>query len=188
MTLIRLILTLLTLVLTSAAWAEPIPYQLDRENSVVGFTYVLNGAETNGRIPIARADVVLDLDRFAGSRVTAILAADNATAGAFFATDAMKGTSVLNTDAHPTITFESTRVRPTAAFAAKVDGDITIRGVTRPITLDAQLFRPQGATGFDRLSVRLQGSIDRRAFGASGFPQFVGPEITLDIITRVRRP
>ncbi len=177
----------LLIALATPAWAEPVPYALDRDNSVVGFTYTLNGSDTKGNIPISQANVVLDLDRFANSRVSATLAASQATAGLFFATDAMRGTSVLNTSAHPTITFQSRRVRPTAAFAAKVDGDITIRGVTRPITLDAQLFRPQGATGFDRLSVRLQGSIDRRAFGATGFPQFVGPTIELDIITRVTR-
>ncbi len=40
---------------------------------------------------------------------------------------------------HPTWTFESTSVKPEGGTEFKVDGDLTIRGVTRPVTLDVTL-------------------------------------------------
>ena len=69
----------------------------------------------------------------------------------------------------------------------EIAGEITIRGLTRPITLNAQLFTERGSTGFDRISILLRGSVSRSAFGASGYPGFVGDEVTLDILARVVR-
>ena len=39
---------------------------------------------------------------------------------------------------HPTISFRSTAVRPGDGDIWKVDGDLTIRGITRPITVDVE--------------------------------------------------
>jgi polyisoprenoid-binding protein YceI len=41
-------------------------------------------------------------------------------------------------DEHPTISFRSTAVRPGDGDIWKVDGDLTIRGITRPITVDVE--------------------------------------------------
>jgi polyisoprenoid-binding protein YceI len=40
---------------------------------------------------------------------------------------------------HPSWTFESTSIKPDGGTEFKVDGDLTIRGVTRPVTLDVTL-------------------------------------------------
>lgn len=66
---------------------------------------------------------------------------------------------------------------------------MTIRGVTRPIVLAAQVFRQRDTQEGDRsrLSVLLTGTVDRRDFGADGFAQFVGPEIRIEILTRLDR-
>jgi len=40
---------------------------------------------------------------------------------------------------HPTWSFASTSIKPEGATEWKVDGDLTIRGVTRPVTLDVEL-------------------------------------------------
>jgi polyisoprenoid-binding protein YceI len=39
---------------------------------------------------------------------------------------------------HPTVSFRSTAVRPGDGDIWKVDGDLTIRGITRPITVDVE--------------------------------------------------
>ena len=53
------------------------------------------------------------------------------------------------------MTFQSTSVVGRAT-AAEVTGNLTIRGVTRPVTLKAEIFRPQGSAAGDRsrLTVR----------------------------------
>ena len=170
------------------ALADPEPYRLDAANSRVAFGYMLAGQPARGEMPVQSADIVVDLEAPASTRVTAVLDTTRADAGLFLATEAMRGPQVLDTAAHPTITFATTRVRADG-FTAEIDGTITIRGVTRPITLDAQLFRQQGtdAGERDKLSIRMTGALSRTGFGADGFPDLVGDRITLDILVRIDR-
>jgi len=69
----------------------------------------------------------------------------------------------FDAERHPEITFASTRFDN-----GKVVGDLTIRGVTREVELDA---RVTGAGtdpwGNERLGLELEGQIDRHEFGVS---------------------
>src|SRR5205807_2234294 len=50
----------------------------------------------------------------------------------------LRSADFLDVEHHPTITFKSTKVEPTARTEYKVTGDLTIRGVTRRVTLDVR--------------------------------------------------
>ena len=51
----------------------------------------------------------------------------------------MRSNDFFGVEDHPTITFRSTGVRPgDGENEWKVDGDLTIRGVTRPVTVDVE--------------------------------------------------
>jgi polyisoprenoid-binding protein YceI len=51
----------------------------------------------------------------------------------------LRSNDFFGVEDHPTITFRSTGVRPPEGEANwKVDGDLTIRGTTRPITVDVE--------------------------------------------------
>ncbi len=69
---------------------------------------------------------------------------------------------------HPTWTFTSTAIRPVTGSEWKVDGDLTIRGVTKQVTLDATL---EGVVkdpyGFHRVGFSASTTIDREEFGVS---------------------
>lgn len=68
---------------------------------------------------------------------------------------------------HPTMTFRSTSVEGTGSDL-KIHGDLTLRGTTRPVTLDAELggiiVDHNGAT---RAGITATTSIDRRDFGVN---------------------
>lgn len=181
-------LILLLLVMAAPARSEPLPYRLDATASRVGFTYSLEGAPSAGRIPILDADLIIDMTRLARSRVAVRLDAAGAQANLFFATEALTSPAILDTANHPVIAFRSTAVRATD-WGALVDGEVTIRGVTRPMRLEARLFREVGRDprDYSRLQVRLTGSVDRHAFGASGFPGLVAPEIGIEITAWIDR-
>jgi polyisoprenoid-binding protein YceI len=69
---------------------------------------------------------------------------------------------------HPTWTFTSTAIRPIDATEWNVDGDLTIRGVTRPVTLDATLEGVvQDPFGMHRVGFSATASIEREDFGVS---------------------
>ena len=56
--------------------------------------------------------------------------------------DHLKSADFLEVDKYPAITFASTRVEPVALDQAWVHGDLTIRGVTRPVVLDVRWSGP----------------------------------------------
>ena len=180
------LLAFLLIGLSPPALADAVPYLLDRDRSAVAFTYLFSGNPTDGRMPVAAAELLLDLDNVPNSQISVTLDADGARAGFVFATEAMKGTSVLNTRDFPTIAFRTTQITGDLA-GARVTGDLTIRGVTRQVTLDAQLFRQRGTIEGDRsrLSVLLTGQVNRNDFGASGWSGYVGPQINLNILARM---
>ncbi len=171
-----------------AARAEPISYRLQPEISTVGFSYILLGQKINGRMPVESANIAIDFRRPSNSRVSAVMRPDRADAGPDYATTAMKGPNVLDAKTYPRITFQGTRITETSA-GATMEGDITIRDVTRPITLDVQFFRQRGTEAGDRsrMSVVLKGAISRQEFGASGFGGLVADKIDLTILARIAR-
>ncbi len=56
--------------------------------------------------------------------------------------DHLKSADFLELEKYPTITFKSTRVEPDGLDRALVHGDLTIRGVTRPVVLKAKWAGP----------------------------------------------
>ena len=182
------LLAILWCVLGASAWADPERYALDAARSTVGFTYDFTGQEVQGRMPVADADLLIDLDRVSASRVAVSLDPSRADGGFTFASQALRSAQVLDTARYPRITFRSTSITGNLS-AARVTGDLTVRGVTRPVTLDAALYRQPGteAGERDRLSILLTGAVDRNAFGASGYPGYVGPVIDITILARIDR-
>lgn len=136
-------LCLILIWLAGGAWAEPVQYTLDRARSQVGFSYMFEGTQREGTMPVQSADLLLDLDDLTKSDVTVLLDVSRAKAGFVFATEALKSREVLDATRHPMIRFQSTQISGDLRRAS-VDGNLTVRGVTRPVTLRAELYRQRG--------------------------------------------
>jgi polyisoprenoid-binding protein YceI len=67
---------------------------------------------------------------------------------------------------HPELRFESTEIRPPGEDTFEIEGDLTIRGVTNPIVLRAEL---QGSEtdpwGNERIALEVTGKLDRSDWG-----------------------
>ncbi len=50
----------------------------------------------------------------------------------------LKSADFFDVENHPTLTFKSTKVRKLEGQRFAIDGDLTIRGITKPVTLDAE--------------------------------------------------
>ncbi|MCF1708846.1 YceI family protein [Tabrizicola sp. J26] len=175
--------------LSSAALAAPVRYSLDSSSSKVGFETMFGADAITGTMPVTRADLTIDFERLTASKVAVALDVTNAEASFPFAAQAMKGPKVLDAGTYPLITFVSTAVRPKDASKAQIDGDITIRGVTRPITFEANIWRQQGSESGDlsNLTIRLTGAINRSDFGAVGWSDMVADKVSLDILARISK-
>ncbi|APR70149.1 MULTISPECIES: YceI family protein [Acinetobacter] len=91
----------------------------------------------------------------------------------------------FNAAKYPNITFKSTKVETKDKKHFKITGDLTVKGVTKPVVLDAVLNK-QGehpmakvpAIGFNATT-----SFDRSAFGIGNYVPNVGDKITVNITT-----
>lgn len=180
---------LIVLLSAAAVQAHPVRYALQRDQSVVGFSWFLGREEVKGRMPVASANLLIDLERVERSRVDVTLDARAADAGFPFASQAMKGPKVLDAARHPALTFAQTRAVRTGPTTVRIEGDLSIRGVTRPVVLDAQLYRQRGSDPHDlsHLSILLTGSISRAAYGATGWSDMAGDTVKLSILARMER-
>lgn len=172
----------------TASLAKPVPYILEPAESTVGFETDFGPDHITGDMPVKAADLILDFDRVENSEINVALDVTGAQASFPFAAQAMKGPKVLDSQSFPEMSFKSIAVRPKADGAA-VDGLLTIRGVTRPVTLDAMIWRQKGTQAGDlsQLTVRLTGAVLRSDYGATGWSDMVGDEVRLTILARIAR-
>jgi len=193
----RQMLALGGVLLGSALWplrgqAAPRRYGLDAARSSVGFAITLNGTRQQGTMPVQRADITVDPDNPGATQVAVDLDVSKSRTGLFLITKTMLGPEVLDAGNHPLISFRSTRIRLNQrgqlSGGARVAGDLTIRGATRPVTLAADVFRRPGSApdDLDELTVNLSGQISRKAFGASGFADLVADRVAIDIRAVIR--
>ena len=102
----------------------------------------------------------------------------------------LKRDDFFNVAAHPTITFRSTKVESTGANTARVTGDFTLLGVTKPVTFDVTLnqaadhpMRRVRTYGFGATGV-----IKRSEFGMKTFVPMVGDDITFSLAMEASVP
>lgn len=99
----------------------------------------------------------------------------------------LKSADFLDAEKYPTITFRSTSLRANGR-GLKIDGNLTIHGVTKPVTLDVDDITPEGKDpwGNTRIGASAKTKIKRGDFGLSwnaaletgGF--LVGDDLKLD--------
>ncbi len=168
------------------ASAAALHYALDAARSNVRFETNFGADKITGDMPVSAADLTLDFANVANCRVSVRLDVSSASASFPFAAQALKGPKVLDAGSHPEITFQSTSVKRNGD-GAEIAGNITIRGVTRPIVLDATIYRQKGtaAGNLSHLTIRLVGRVNRSDFGATGWADMVSDEVRLDILARI---
>jgi polyisoprenoid-binding protein YceI len=79
----------------------------------------------------------------------------------------LRSADFLDVANHPTVTFRSTEVRRAAGGRLRVVGDLTIRGVTRPVTLEVDPLPPAVADpwGGTRRGAVARARIERKDWG-----------------------
>ncbi len=99
--------------------------------------------------------------------------------------DLANSTNFLDAGKYPTITFVSTSVEPSGERSAKVTGDLTLKGVTKPVTLDVTFAGETASHPFSKvpaIGFSATGTIKRSDFGLDYLlPAIVGDEVKIEI-------
>jgi polyisoprenoid-binding protein YceI len=77
----------------------------------------------------------------------------------------LRSADFLDVERYPTIEFRSTAVEPRDAARLRIDGDLTIRGVARPITFEVALLGRRHVDGLEVAGFSGELDIDRREWG-----------------------
>lgn len=163
-------------------------YQLQKDHASLLFRVKHLGLSWY-TVRLAAFDATLDFNPAtpAASKITAIV--DTASVRTEHPTDkdwdARIGRDLLKNATFPQATFTSTHIDVTGANTGRITGDLTLMGVTKPVTLDviynggmdaAALYGGRAAVGFSA-----HGSFKRSDFGSTVYGQFVSDEVQLVI-------
>jgi polyisoprenoid-binding protein YceI len=115
-------------------------YYTDQGHTEVRFGWSHAGVSMQtGEFTTASGKLVLDPDNVEQSSISVTIDAASVATG-FEALDThLKSADFLEVETYPEITFESTSVERTGDMTANVTGDLTIHGVTQPVTLETTL-------------------------------------------------
>ncbi|MED5390005.1 MAG: YceI family protein [Pseudomonadota bacterium] len=140
----KLAFPLLALLLSSAALADKPggTYQFDKKGahqfvmfkiSHLGYSWLY------GRFNDFNGTFTVDADNPENSSVEATIQVASLDSNHAERDKHLRGDDFLDVDEYPTATFKSTRIEKTGEKTAKITGDFTLHGVTKPVTLDAKL-------------------------------------------------
>lgn len=96
----------------------------------------------------------------------------------------LAGDKWFNAAKFPAVTFKSTKIEVTGERTGRMTGDLTLLGVTKPVTLDVTLNAAMDAHPMRKVPVlgfSASGAIDRTAFGLSAYAPYVGAEVKIQI-------
>jgi polyisoprenoid-binding protein YceI len=161
--------------LTHSAWAiDPVGARISFSIDAVGYP------TTKGEFGKFEGRIVVDLDHPQQSHVDFRVRAESVDVGSTSFNEYVRSAALLNTARFPDIAFESTSVEKIDDRHAHVLGQLTLLGVTHPLSVAVEI-RSEGRQDHPRLGLVAQAKIDRLAFGMnSGFP-VISREIDLTV-------
>jgi polyisoprenoid-binding protein YceI len=157
-----LIAALLITGLSSAASANE-TYRFDPSGSTIGFSVHQFLGTTHGKFTKFNGKIDVDRERPENSSVTAQIDMRSIDTRIKKRDDHLRSAEFFNVEKFPQMTFKSRSVKQTGAQSGDILGDLTIHGVTKPITLHVKLVTPINETSRTRWAVTVD-PITRRDF------------------------
>jgi polyisoprenoid-binding protein YceI len=179
----KLIALALAATASAAVFAAPETYVIDGTHTMPRFEYNHMGfSEQLSRFDKATGTIVLDRAAKTGS-VDVTIDAKSVDTGSTQFNEHIQGEDFLDTAKYPTITFKSSSVKFNGDSVASVDGALTIKGVTKPVTLTVQSFKcmPHPMLKKDACGATATATIKRSDFNAGKYAPLVGDDVTLTL-------
>ena len=148
------------------ALAAPQSYEIDPVHSRVEFTIRHMFSKVTGNFGAFKGTLQYDAASPATSSVTAEIDAASIDTNNERRDGHLKSADFFDVAKYPTLTFTSTKVTPGDEGKFKIQGTLTMHGVTRPVTLDASfLGAGPGLDGVVRSGFEASTKVDRKDFG-----------------------
>jgi polyisoprenoid-binding protein YceI len=138
-------------------------YKFDPSGSAIGFSVRQFLGTTRGKFSNFSGRIEVDREQPENSSVTAQIDVRSIDTRIKKRDDHLRSAEFFNVERFPHITFKSRSVKRTGPQSGDILGDITMHGVTKPITLHVKLLTPMNETAHTRWAVTTD-PITRREF------------------------
>jgi polyisoprenoid-binding protein YceI len=169
---------------TDPAKVKPGSYTVEPYHTRVLFSLNHMGLTTYyGEFTGASGSLTLDPKKAAASALSVSIPVANVSTSNPVLNGELKSPAWFDAAKFPTITFVSTKVSPAGHGTARVSGDLTLHGVTKPVVLTAK-FNGATVNPIDHaysVGFEVSGHIKRSEFGVAKYVPLVGDDVTLII-------
>jgi len=138
-------------------------YRFDPSGSGIGFSVHQFLGTTHGKFTKFNGKIDVNREHPENSSVTAQIDVRSIDTRIKKRDDHLRSAEFFNVDKYPQITFKSRSLKQTGPQSGDILGDLTIHGVTKPITLHVKLLTPLNDTSRTRWAVTTE-PITRRDF------------------------
>ncbi|MEY8878129.1 MAG: YceI family protein [Leptothrix sp. (in: b-proteobacteria)] len=168
---------------SAPALAAPETYTVDGSHTFPRFSYSHFGMSTQlSRFNKTTGTLVLDKAAKSGS-VDVVIDMKSVDTGFPVFNGHIQGEDFLDTEKFPTATFKSTKVVFEGDKPASIDGNLTIKGVTKPVTLKVTNYLNMAHPMLkkDAIGADATVTIKRTEFNAGKYAPYVGDDVTITI-------
>ena len=179
----------LSLALATAALAAPTTYSPEPNHTFVRFAYNHMGFSTQeSRFNSTSGTVTYDPAAKTAS-IDMLINTKSVDTGSDLFNGHIQGPDYLDTAQFSTATFKSTSVKFDGDTPVSIEGNLTVKGVTKPVTLKVTSFK-HGLNMMkkDSIGADATGTIKRSDFNMSKAVPMVGDEVTLEIAIEAMAP
>ncbi|MGE8548488.1 YceI family protein [Alcaligenes sp. WGS1538] len=173
-----------TLAASFAVQAAPVTYQVEPSHTFVRFAYKHLGLSTQlHRFDAIQGTVVLDQEAKTG-KIDMTVDTRSVDTGFPLFNEHIQGKDHFDTAQFPTATFKSSDIVFEGDKPVAAKGELTIKGVTKPVTLtiDSFLTMPKHPMlGKPALGADAQTQVKRSEFNMGANVPYVGDEVTISI-------
>ncbi len=169
--------------IAAPAFAAPETYVIDNAHTFERFSYSHFGFSTQlSRFNKTSGTVILDKAAKTGA-VDVVIDTHSVDTGYDLFNEHIQGENFLDTARYPTATFKSTKVVFQGDRPVEIDGNLTIKGVTKPVTLAVTnyLNMPHPMLKKDAIGADATTVIKRSDFNAGMYAPNVGDDVTITV-------
>ncbi len=188
---IRLFAVASLFVVAGTTIAAPVKYEIDPDHTHVFFSWThLGFSHPAGRFNKVEGDFQFDAHDPTRSSITVTIPVNSIDTGVAKLDEDLRGPDFFDAAKFPTATFRSTKVQRVGAHGLKVNGTLTLHGISRPTVLDVTINKigmhpmaGRAAAGFDAKTM-----LKRSDFGIAKYVPNVSDEIAITISAETLGP